>query len=120
MQSEFRVDLELIAQNRALLTVTGELDVASARSFKQTLLEVIADGTDGVVVDLARTTFVDSSGVAALLTGVKRLRPRERRLVLVTTNPSIAHALEIIGLSEVLPIYASREAGLSALDERDS
>jgi anti-sigma B factor antagonist len=116
MPSEFRVDLEPLARNRALLSVHGDLDVATARSFKQALLEVIEDGTDGVVVDLAGTTFIDSSGLAVLLTGVKRLRPRERRLVLVTTNPSIAHSLEIIGLIDVLPIYTSRDAAVTGLD----
>jgi len=116
MPPEFRVQRDALAQNRTVLTVTGELDVASARGFKEVLLDVVDGGTDGVVVDLADTTFIDSSGLAVLLTAVKRLRPRTGRLVLVTTNPSIGHSLEIIGLSDVLPIYPSRDAAVSALD----
>ena len=119
-QPQFRVDRELLDHNRTVLTVVGELDVASARDFKETLFEVIATAPDAVIVDMARTTFVDSSGLAALLTGVKRLRPREGCLVLATANPSIAHSLQIIGLSDVLPIYPTREAAIAALNERDS
>jgi anti-sigma B factor antagonist len=117
---QFRVDRQLLDHNRTVLTVVGELDVASARDFKEILFEVIATRPDAVIVDMARTTFVDSSGLAALLAGVKRLRPREGCLVLATANPSIAHSLQIIGLSDVLPIYPTREAALAGLNERDS
>ena len=59
MPPEFRVERDALAQNRTVLTVTGELDVASARGFKEVLLDVVDGGTDGVVVDLAETTFID-------------------------------------------------------------
>jgi anti-sigma B factor antagonist len=119
-KARFRIDRQLLDHNRTVLSVVGELDVASAREFKEILLDVIATGPDAVIVDLASTTFIDSSGLAVLLTGVKRLRPREGCLVLATANPAIAHSLQIIGLSDVLPIYPTREAALAALAARDS
>ncbi len=60
-----------------VVTVSGELDVASAPSFRRNVLALFALPVEVVTLDLAGLTFMDSSGVN-VLTRVRRVRARPR------------------------------------------
>ena len=80
-----------------ILVLHGELDIMSADDLALALVEV-AGST--VVVDLSDLTFIDSSGISALVMARNRIVADGRGL-LVLTRPGgiVRRALEIVGLS---------------------
>jgi anti-sigma B factor antagonist len=91
----------------------GELDIAHVGEFRDALLQV---GTAAaVVVDLSSVSFIDSSGLGALVDLHNRLRREDRRLAVVAPGGTVAAVLlNLSGLQGRMPIFASREAALAA------
>ncbi|MEA2180587.1 MAG: anti-sigma factor antagonist [Solirubrobacteraceae bacterium] len=96
-----------------LLELHGELDLGTAQQLRETLIEVIGEGTR-VVVDLELVDFIDSVGLGVLVGGLKRARTRNGELVLVCTSRAALKPLEITGLDRVFTIHGAREAALAS------
>jgi anti-sigma B factor antagonist len=79
-----------------LVTLHGELDVASADGLANSLVE-LAGST--VVVDLSDLMFMDSTGIGALVRARNRIRADGLGELVLTRPGAIVHrALEIVGL----------------------
>jgi anti-sigma B factor antagonist len=98
----------------AVLVLTGEVDLYTAPELKQELVRVIDGGARAVVVDLTDTTFIDSTTLGVLISGVKRLRPDGRGFELVVTDKNIRKIFEITGLDRVFSLHQDRAAALEA------
>lgn len=97
-----------------VLTVRGEIDVSTAPELRERLLEVAENGAPVVVVDLSDVSFVDSTALGVLVSGVKRFRSEGGDLRLVVTQPHISKVLEITGLNDVFAIYATADDAVGA------
>jgi len=97
-----------------VIALSGELDLYSCPEFKDELLRVIAEGARHVVIDLAATTFIDSTALGVLLRGVQRLRDKsDGRLYVACSDPNICKVFEVTGLDRVFSVYPSREGALA-------
>jgi anti-sigma B factor antagonist len=94
----------------SVVTVVGELDLATSPLLVTELDQVRALGSGLVVVDLSACEFIDSSGLNALVNAHSELEGNGRRLIVVCHDPKILKVLEIAGLDQVLEIVASLEA----------
>lgn len=94
-----------------VIRAVGEVDL-STTSELQAQFDALPESSKVVVVDLSQVTFLDSTGLNALVSAQKRLRMRsdDHELRLVVTQPQILKVLEITGLSDVFPIFADVEA----------
>jgi anti-sigma B factor antagonist len=102
----FRVDLDA----RPDLTVVrpvGEIDLETAPSFKSALVEAIEAGAPLVIVDGSETTFLDSTGLGALVFAHKRLVSAGGWLVVANLRPPVARAILLTGLDAVIPTQVS-------------
>ena len=90
----------------------GEVDRATVQELEQTLLGVGEDLAGALVVDLTGCTFLDASGLTALITTRKRLHRSSRRLALVLSNPSVLRIFEITALDQLFEIYPSLGAAV--------
>jgi anti-sigma B factor antagonist len=89
---------------RTVLHVSGELDISTAPEFKRRLAELI-DGSAGVItIDMADLEFIDSNGIHALVTSFKLAQEHGGTIELRSLQPSTYKVLEIVGLTEVIPI----------------
>jgi anti-sigma B factor antagonist len=109
----FDVQTEKVDDSTYVIALAGEVDLYTAPEFKQQLLEVIAKGATDVVVDFAKTTFIDSTTLGVLVGGVKRLRAQDGRLSLVCSDRNITKIFEITGLDRVFKIYPTRDEALA-------
>jgi anti-anti-sigma factor len=89
---------------RAVVYVRGELDVETAPQLKELLTRLIDDGTGFITIDVAEVEFIDSSGLHALVTSLKRADERAGKLQLRSPRPNTYKVLEMVGLAEVIPI----------------
>jgi anti-sigma B factor antagonist len=113
----FGITCEQLEDGVAVIALTGEVDLYTAPELKQELLDVIEAGSANVVVDLAGTTFIDSTTLGVLVSGLKRVRPGGGQLPLVVTDRNIRKIFEITGLDRVFPIHETRDGALESLVE---
>ncbi|HAM02510.1 MAG TPA: anti-sigma B factor antagonist [Acidimicrobiaceae bacterium] len=97
-----------------VLSVRGEVDVSTAPELRERLLALAEGGETTAVVDLSQVSFVDSTALGVLVSGVKRLRSEGGDLRLVVTEPRISKVFEITGLTDVFKIYASADEAVRA------
>jgi anti-sigma B factor antagonist len=88
------VDAEVVT-----VTLAGEFDLAAAPEFRSRADEALDAGTAAVVLDLAELSFIDSTGIAALLELHRRLASAGRTMRLVNVGPQPAGVLDITGVS---------------------
>ncbi len=95
------VNCEITVANRngcAIVFIAGEMGVTAGQQLREALLEA-QHGSDNVIVDTNRLTFVDSTAIDAIASAWKRL-PAELRVV--GARPTVRRVFEIAGLSELL------------------
>ena len=83
----------------ATVAVAGEVDLASAPAV-ETAIEAAVDaaGTTGVVVNLSQVTFLDSSGINALLNGRRVAEDHGVAYVVVGAQGQVLTVLELTGV----------------------
>ena len=91
----------------AVLFVSGEVDLATAPQLRQQLVDLVADGHRRIVVDMTGTEFLDSTGLGALVVGLKRLRAHDGEMRVVCTTPRVRKVFELTHVDRVLPLFES-------------
>jgi anti-sigma B factor antagonist len=93
--------------DRYLITVSGEVDLATSPELDTAIIAAIDSGATSVVIDLTDVSFMDSSGLGVIVRALKRCREAENDLDLVITNERVLKVFGITGLDQVIPIHAS-------------
>lgn len=101
--------LEHHVGRRAVLAIAGEVDIQTADDL-QTAIETARNRALEIWVDLSDTTFMDSSGLHALVQGRAHLDQASRRLVLICPQGPVLRMLTLTGLDQLFEIYATRGA----------
>ena len=91
------------ADGYQVVTVTGELDVATAERAYAYISGVIDDQPEPVSVDLAGLTFCDASGLGVLAKAARHARQAGRQLRLTSARPSLLKIMRITGLDRTFP-----------------
>ena len=87
--------------------------MASASEFRNALEDLLAvGGPPEIVVDLAELDFLDSSGLAVLITAQKALSDQGRRLVIRSAKPNQLKVFEVTGLMDFLNVEPPNEVKL--------
>ena len=86
-----------------VITVTGELDIATAEQAYTYISDVIDCWPAPVGVDLAGLTFCDASGLGALARVARHAREAGRALTLISPRPSLVKIMRITGLDRTFP-----------------
>lgn len=80
----------------------GRLTMASARQMREILTDLVGRGTTRIVVDMEGTTFLDSSGLGALIAGLKSARQAGGDLRIARPTPAVVTVFELTNLDKVL------------------
>lgn len=91
----------------AVLRVGGEVDVYSAPELRERVIQLVADGIRHIVADLREVTFLDSTGLGALVGSLKRLREQDGSLKIVTRPGRIPTLFSVTGLDRVFALHPS-------------
>jgi len=95
--------------DRYVITVSGEVDLASSPELDTAIIAAIESGASSVAIDLTDVSFMDSSGLGVIVRGLKRCREADKDLDLVITNERVLKVFGITGLDQVIPIHDSIE-----------
>ena len=108
---EFRVDVGR-GPDCATVTVSGELDIATAPELVDAIEQAAKLPGSGVVVDLLSTSFIDSTGLTTLFRAHKRFaeESREFSLVVGPNNVEVQRVIDLMGFDEVFTLHPSLAA----------
>ncbi|MGW3962465.1 STAS domain-containing protein [Amycolatopsis sp. NPDC005003] len=93
-----------------VVTVEGELDVATAPRLRAGLASLALAPGGVLVVDLGAVTFCDSSGVSALIAARNLAEAAGAGVALAAVPDRLSRTLGLIGLADFFPTYPSAEA----------
>jgi anti-anti-sigma factor len=107
------VTVEPRSDGVAVVRLVGRLDLASAEAVKQQLVQAVGSGYRQLVVDLDGVDFLDSSGLGALIGGLKVARVARGNLRIARPNDQVRLVLELTTLDRVLYPYGTVEEALA-------
>ena len=103
MQSHFRVEVRN-ADATTVISVSGELDLASSPALEEELERVAQSDAQLVVVDLRSLEFMDSTGLSVLVRAHQRAEENGRRLGLINGSQQVQRLLTLTGVAERLTL----------------
>lgn len=96
-----------------VLTVTGEVDLATAPALETAIDAALDAGPAGLVVDLAAVSFLASAGMAALVSAHQRAGDKTT-IALVAEGPATSRQLKMTALDQVFALHATLDAALAS------
>ena len=93
-----------------LLTLSGDLDMATVRPFEDELRRVEFGDADAIVVDLAALDYLDSHGATSLANAHRRARRDRREFSVHQGAPHIHASFELLGPRRAPPLRALARA----------
>jgi anti-sigma B factor antagonist len=98
-----------------ILDISGDIDLANSPAMRKVLLGEIKDKhTPKVLLNLKNVRYIDSSGIASLVEGLKAARDAGARLILYGLSPSVREVLELSRLQKIFEIYDTEEQALAS------
>ncbi len=88
---------------------SGILDGTKASQLRQEISNIVEIGVDIVLVDLKDVTFVDSSGLGALVSVLKMVRIAGGRLFICSVNEQVKLLFELTSMDRVFKTFADRD-----------
>jgi anti-sigma B factor antagonist len=97
-----------------VLTIKGSIDTYTVRGLYQQLDVAVATRSAKLVLNLADVDFMDSSGLAALVQGMKKCRDRGGDLYLCNLQQPVRMILELTRLDKALEIFPSEQDAVAS------
>ena len=94
--------------------VTGDIDISTVTGLRERLFE-LADSGQTLIVNLNRITFIDSSGLAALVGAARRADQHGGSLHVVCARRQIRRLLWLTGVDRRIPLAATVDGALTYL-----
>lgn len=99
-----------------VLAVSGEMDATTTGRLDSALDAAIRDHEHHVVLDVGEVTFIDSTGVTALVSGLRRLnRSRRRMAIACSAGGAVGRSLEVTGLDHTFECHETLREAVDAL-----
>lgn len=110
------LETELLRDDVVIVRLVGEIDISSVHLLRSRFTTLIDEGRSAVILDATRVTFMDSTGLHALVEGKRILHENGMRIFLVPSR-QVRRVLELVFPD---PMFASRldsvEEAIAALD----
>ena len=98
-----------------IFDLSGDIDFANSPQVRQSVLREIRERhTSRVVVNLSQVRYIDSSGVASLVEGLKASRDLGSRFILFGLSTSAREVLQLSRLMKVFEVYDTEEQAMAS------
>lgn len=101
-----------------VLALAGEIDLHFARVFRGLLQEKREKPAEALVLDLSEVTFIDSTGIAAIIEHLRRATQLGGRFVIGGMSQAVKEIFEVINLQKAMPVFDTRDAALQAIRDK--
>src|SRR5437867_9111192 len=97
-----------------VLPLRGEIDLHVSPAVTQSLNAVTKKKPERIVIDLSRATYIDSSGLAALILAMQRVEAYGGRFFLTGLHETMRSIFETLRLDQIFQILPDVDAALAA------
>lgn len=98
-----------------IFDIVGDIDLANSPQIRKAVLhEIREERTPKVVMNLTKVRYIDSSGVASLVEGLKASRDAGSRFILFGLSPSAREVLQLSRLLKIFEVYDNEEQFLAS------
>ncbi|WP_019499524.1 STAS domain-containing protein [Pseudanabaena sp. PCC 6802] len=91
-----------------IIKPSGRLDVTSAAKFRHEVTELAATKPRFLLVDLENVSFMDSSGLGALVSALKTIRSVNGELAVCSLSEQVKMLFDLTSMSKIFIIYANQ------------
>jgi len=98
-----------------VISLQGRLEKESSRQLAEAFEQQSKRGVNSLFVDLHRVNFIDSAGIAVLVTGMKQLRAKGGDLGIIGLQPGPRSIFELMALDKVFAIFETEAEALHGL-----
>lgn len=103
-----------ISDTTIVVQVSGSMTETNRTYFFDCIADMIDSGAEHVIIECYKLGFINSSGLASLLTARKRAIKKGCRISLTHLNSNITDVLELTKLGRILSVYPTTEAAILA------
>lgn len=114
-QNPLSVEVSLPAQDVALITVEGYLDIDTATEFQHHLANQLHHGRRHFLLDLSNVPFMDSSGMSIIVRVYQEARDLPGSVHIISPTPAVQRILDLTGVSITVPVSESAEEALARI-----
>ncbi|MFL6061587.1 MAG: STAS domain-containing protein [Marmoricola sp.] len=100
----------------AVISPVGDFDIATLHLLRAAFDQAVGPATDRVVLDLSRTTFLDSMAIGVVIGLARRVEGQGGWLRLVAPRPNVRTVLRITGLDRAFGLYDTLDQALKHVD----
>jgi anti-sigma B factor antagonist len=100
--------------NTVILSVEGRINAITAGDLKKRIKQLVAKGYIHLILDLTGVSFIDSSGLSAIVTGLKATHEQDGSIKLVGLSKKTKHVFELTRLTRVFEFYQDVDSALLA------
>lgn len=95
-----------------IAALNGKFDTASSVGAESTLMDLLDEGNNRMLLDFSDVAYIASSGLRVLLKLAQRLKTESGQLRLCSVNESVGEVLRISGFDKILDVRADRQQAL--------
>lgn len=104
------IDIQKIEKNgNYKIQVSGQVDLYTSPNLRKAILESIDKSKDIVIVQLSQVEYMDSSGVATLVEGLRSATKQKKSFQLLSPSHAVRKVLNLSRLETVFAITESNE-----------
>ena len=100
-------------KEKLIIRLKGELDHHSAQIFRGAVeKELVKDRVQDLILNMKNLTFMDSSGIGAILGRYKQVKARGGKTIICGASPHIEKILQMGGILKIIPLVENESTAL--------
>ena len=100
-----------------ILDITGEIDLYNAPEIKDIINKLIEEQKYNVIINLEKVSYIDSSGIGALISSLSNLKKYQGGLKIINVYASVRKVFELTKLTSFFEIFDSEEDALTSFNK---
>ncbi|NJK42134.1 MAG: STAS domain-containing protein [Acaryochloridaceae cyanobacterium SU_2_1] len=96
--------------NYVTIKPSGLLDKSSTNDIRQDVSDEIAEGAEAILLDFQEVSFMNSSGIGALVALLKEVKAKQKTLAICSLNAQISMIFELTKMNDLFAIYQDLNA----------
>lgn len=100
-----------------ILEIKGEIDLYNAPEIKDIVTKLIEDKKYDIIINLARVSYIDSSGIGALISSLSNLKKYQGSLKIINVFASVKKVFELTKLTSFFEIYEGEDQALDSFNK---
>ncbi|MFC1671212.1 STAS domain-containing protein [Spirochaetota bacterium] len=99
-----------------ILDISGEIDLYNAPEIKDTINKLIEQKIYNVVTNLENVSYIDSSGIGALISSLSNLKKYQGGLKIINVFASVRKVFELTKLTSFFEIFDSEDEAIKSFE----